>query len=381
MKNGLIYLDNAATTPVAPEVVEAMNRCFLEEFGNPSSSHRFGVEAERLVAQSRTMLAEMLSCKPEEVVFTSGGSEADNLAILGAAGTTRKRKLIVSAVEHPAVLESARRLGEMGFTVCIAPVDHFGVVDVGRLVDLVDDDTFLVSVMLANNETGTIQPVTEIAKLVKKKAPDVLVHTDAVQYFGKEHVSVADGLIDMLSLAGHKIHGPKGVGALYVKTGVKLKPLIYGGGQERGLRAGTENVPGVVGLAAAARLMASRRRETLPLLRGAMNEALELLRNEIPGLELNGHPDARLPHIMNIGIPGVMSQHLMGFLEAEGVIVSAGSACHSHSEKRSHVLEAMNTRRDCGTIRISASIYTTREDILNGADRIAAVVRKLRKGR
>jgi len=376
-----IYLDNAATTPVAPEVVESMNRCHLHGFGNPSSSHRLGADAEQRLSQARGTIAGLLRCKPDEIVFTSGGSEADNLAVLGSAGTTRKRKLVVSAIEHPAVLEPARRLQEVGFTVALAPVDKHGVVDVEKLVELVDGDTFLVSLMYANNETGTIQPVKKVAEAVKRKSPGVLFHTDAVQFFGKEDVSVADGLIDMLSLAGHKIHGPKGVGALYVKSGVKLRPMIHGGGQERGLRSGTENVPGIVGLAAAAALMAARREESSNLVRNAMEEALAVLRREIPDLVLNGHPTDRVPYIVNIGLPGVKSQNLMTFLEAEGVIVSAGSACHAQAEERSHVLAAMNAPAGCGTIRVSASIFTSREDILTAAERICAVARRLRKQR
>lgn len=373
----LIYLDNAATTRVAPEVVEAVVRHYDTDYGNPSSSHDLGIAAANAVATARKTLATLWGSRPEEVVFTGGGSEANNLAIFGAAGATRKRGLVVSAIEHPAVLEAARELVNRGFNLAIAPVDKHGIVIENELLDLVDGDTFLVSVMSANNEIGTVQPIRRLARLVKRKVPEVLFHTDAVQFFGKVEVDLADGAIDLLSIAGHKIHAPKGVGALYVRKGTHLRPLIWGGGQERGLRAGTENVPGIVGLIAAASLMCKhmdKHREAAHEVIGTIQTALA---KAIPNLLVNGHPEARLPNLLSVSIPGIKSQNLVHFLEAEGVIVSAGSACHSTASKVSHVLQAIGRTGDEATLRISASMFNSVEEANAAAAIIVSVAEKL----
>jgi len=376
-----IYLDNAATTRVAPQVLEQIVDCYETDFGNPSSSHSFGLDAAELVGRSRRTLARLLSCRPEELVFTSGGSEANNLAIFGAAQATRKRRLVVSAIEHPAVLEAARELENRGFSVGVAPVDSFGIVDEERLLELVDDDTFLVSVMHANNEIGTVQPVERLARLVKRKGPEILFHTDAVQYFGKEKLDLADGAIDLLSIAGHKFHGPKGVGALYVRSGLRLKPLVWGGGQEGGLRAGTENVPGVVGLARAATLMCDNLEANRLKMARVIGIIADALKEAVPGIIFNGHPEHRLPNILNVSIPGLSSQNLMTFLEEEGVIVSAGSACHSTASKVSHVLRAIGQGggESMATIRVSASIFNTVEEGAEAAHSIVSVIARLQR--
>lgn len=372
------YLDNAATTPVAPEAVEAILRHYTAGYGNPSSSHSLGVEAHKAVDHARQTLAGILNCGPAELVFTGGGSEANNLAIVGAAQRTRKRTLVVSAIEHPAVLETGRALEQQGFTLKIAPVDSQGLVEVDRLVELVDDDTFLVSVMVANNEIGTIQPVKRLARMVKKKNPDTLFHTDAVQFFAKQPLSLADGALDMVSMAAHKIHGPKGIGALYVKKGTKLSPIVHGGGQEGGFRSGTENVPGIVGFVTAAKLLVDHMPQDEERIADCMNRIRSVLEEKLDGIRVNGHPDHRIPNVLSIGVRDIKSQNLLHFLEDEGVVVSAGSACHSTRTRRSHVIEAIGLPPEYATIRISASRYTDPDEAQDAAHRMVEVISRLR---
>lgn len=376
--NDYIYLDNAATTRVAPEAVEAITRHYTSGFGNPSSSHSLGVEAHRAVEQARADLAGILDCAAAEIVFTGGGSEADNLAIVGAAGRTRRKTLVVSAIEHPAVLETGRVLEQQGYTLKIAPVDRYGLVKEDEFVSLVDDDTFLVSIMAANNEIGTIQPIKKLARLAKKKNPEVLFHTDAVQYFAKQPLSLADRALDMVSVAAHKIHGPKGVGALYVQKGTKIAPLVHGGGQEGGFRSGTENVPGIVGFVTAAKLLSDNMAQEEKRTGDAIARIRAVLTENLDGIVVNGHPEQRLPNLLSIGVSGIKSQNLLHFLEDEGVIVSAGSACHSTRTRRSHVIEAIGLPPDYATIRISASRYTDPEDAEEAARRMVTVIRRLR---
>jgi cysteine desulfurase len=372
------YLDNAATTPVAPEAVEAILRHYTAGYGNPSSSHSLGVEAHKAVDSARQTLAGILNCGPAELVFTGGGSEANNLAIVGAAQRTRKRTIIVSAIEHPAVLETGRALEQQGFTLQIAPVDNHGLVEVDRLVELVDEDTFLVSIMAANNEIGTIQPVKRLARMVKKQNPDVLFHTDAVQFFAKQPLSLADGALDMVSMAAHKIHGPKGIGALYVKKGTKLSPIVHGGGQEGGFRSGTENVPGIVGFVTAAKLLVDHMSQDEERIADCMDRIRSVLEEKLDGILVNGHPDHRLPNVLSIGVRDIKSQNLLHFLEDEGVVVSAGSACHSTRTRRSHVIEAIGLPPEYATIRISASRYTDPDEAQDAAQRMVEVISRLR---
>jgi len=374
-----IYLDNAATTPLAPEAAEAMAACQATIFGNPSSSHSLGVEAAAALEKSRRKLASILVCNPDELVFTSSGTEADNLALFGAAYASRRKSFVISAVEHPAVLETADELVQRGFEVRRAPVDSRGVVLVDELVELVDEDTFLVSVMYANNEVGTVQPVKRLARAVKKKNPEALFHCDAVQAFTREPISLADGALDLLSLSAHKLHGPRGAGALYVKKGTKLRPLICGGGQEKGLRSGTENVVAIAGFAAAAELAHRAREADNARIRKCMATLGRIVTDNLDGVIINGHPEDGLAEILSLGTAGLKSQNLLHFLEDEGVIVSAGSACHSTRTKRSHVIEAMGVSPDYAVIRISASRYTTMEEAEEAGHIIVAVVNKLRR--
>jgi len=337
-----------------------------------------GLAAQEAVRQARRTLARTLACEPAELVFTASGSEANNLALFGTAGRTRKRKLVVSAIEHPAVLEPARELRTRGFDVQVVPVDRHGLVDPDQLLARVDEETFLVSCMAANNEIGTILPVKDLARQVKRKVPDILFHTDAVQYFPARPVHLADGLIDLLTLAGHKLHGPKGTGLLYVRDRVSLRPLVFGGGQEGGRRAGTENVPGIVGLAEAVKLADKRREHHCRKVGEVADGVAHLLRQGIPDISFNGAPAARLPGLLSVNVPGVKSQNLLHFLEAEGVMVSAGAACRSESTRTSHVLQAIGRDDAAATIRISASYFNTQEEGEEAARRFIKVVARLR---
>ncbi len=374
-----IYLDNAATTRLLPAAWEAMREAAFDRFANPSSVHEAGSEVEALVEENRAALARVLGCRPSEIVFTSGGTEADNLALFGTALASRKRKLVISAIEHPAVLEAARELQRRGFDLALVPVDESGLVEPDRLLDQVDDETFLVSVIHGNNEIGTLQPLDELARAVKSRFPCCLFHTDAVQSFGHVPLSLAGSGIDLLSLSAHKLHGPKGVGALVVREGTRLRPLIYGGSQESDRRAGTLNVPGIVGMTAAARFMGEHLDSHARHLESVVGALRTRLEAELPDLRFNGHPSRRLPGLLSVSVPGVKSQNLMLFLEAEGVIVSAGAACKSTSSKQSHVLEAIGQRPDHATIRLSASFETTLDEAQAAADRLVATVRRLRK--
>jgi cysteine desulfurase len=374
-----IYLDNAATTALLPAAGKAMQEAFFTQYANPGAVHEAGTAAADLVEGARRVMARLLSCRADELIFTSGGSEADNLALLGTAGSGRRNKLVVSAIEHPAVLETARELKQRGFTLVEVPVESDGRVNEELLLSAIDEDTFLVSIIHANNEIGTLQPIRRMARKVKRAAPHVLFHTDAVQSFGHVDVSVQGGDIDLLSLSAHKFHGPKGVGALFGRKGTPLKSMIFGGDQEGGRRAGTTNVPGVVGMAMAAEVACRELNSTGEYLAQLTSLFRNSLVEEIPDVLFNGHPKECLPGLVSISIPGVKSQNLMLFMEAEGVIVSSGAACKSTSTRQSHVLKAINRSADTGTIRISASKFTTADEMHQTRTAIVNVVRRLRK--
>jgi cysteine desulfurase len=373
-----IYLDNAATTRLHPKALVAMEPTWRQLYANPSAGHLAGATVEKLVDRERRVLTELVGVAPKEVIFTSGGSEADNLALFGTAPTTRQGRLIVSAIEHPAVLESAKELEQRGFDVQFAPVDMDGLVDTEALIALVNSETFLVSIIHGNNEIGTVQPVEELARRVKKKNPETRFHTDAVQTFGHLPVRLTGSAIDLLSLSAHKFHGPKGVGALVARNGTRLKPLVFGGMQEEGRRAGTTNVPGIVGMVAAAVAMHENCDEHNELLSAIATHLRSKLQAGIAGIVFNGHPEQCLPGLVSMSVPGIKSQNLMIFLEDAGVLVSAGAACKSTSVKQSHVLEAIGRRPNFATIRISAGIENTIEEADEAAERIISVVKRLR---
>ena len=359
-----IYLDYNATTPVAAEVLEAMLPYLAQHFGNPSSSHPYGGKAAEAVREARASVAGLLGAVADEIVFTGSATEANNLALLGVARALagKKRHLLVSAVEHPAVIEPALHLQSEGWELSVIPVDAYGRVDPMEVAIALRPDTALVSIMHANNEVGTIQPVAEIAAITRARG--VLLHTDAAQSAGKIPLNVDALGVDLLTLAGHKFYAPKGVGALYVRTGTPIAPIQFGAGQERGLRPGTENVPQIVGLGTAARLARERLPAATEKLRSLRDALHERLRAGVPGLMLNGHPSERLPTTLNVSFPGIAARELLSRV-AGRVAASVGSACHSEADTVSGVLAAMgfDARRALGAVRLSVGWMTTPEEI------------------
>lgn len=370
-----IYLDYNATTPVDPRVAEAMRPYLTGFFGNPSSTHRFGREARAAVDGARSQVAECLGCHSDEVVFTSGGSEANNLAIRGVVDARSGGHVITSAVEHPAILEVVRSLEREGrIELTVVGVDSRGRVDPEEVTRVMRADTVLVTLMLANNEVGTLQPVAEVAALCRRRG--VLVHSDAAQAVGKVPVDVGALGIDLLSVAGHKLYAPKGIGALFVRSGVVIEPQIRGANHERGLRAGTENVLDMVGLGAACELVSAEiqgEAEGLAVLR---HRLLELLREGFPDVVQHGDPDHRLPNTLSVALPGVSASSLLATL-AEDVAASAGAACHSEGVSVSHVLHAMGVDEvtALSTIRLSVGRFSTEEEVNRGAELILAAAR------
>ncbi len=359
-----VYLDYNATTPLAPEVLEAMLPYLAEHYGNPSSSHPYGGKAAQAVRAARASVARLIGAAAEEIVFTGSATEANNLALLGVARALigEKRHIVVSAVEHPAVIEPALHLQSEGWELSVIPVDAYGRVDPARVADALRPDTALVSIMHANNEVGTIQPVAAIAAITRARG--ILLHTDAAQSAGKIPLD-ADALgIDLLTLAGHKFYAPKGVGALYVRAGTPLEPIQFGAGQERGLRPGTENVPQMVGLGAAARLARERLPAATEKLRSLRDALHQRLSAGVPGLVLNGHPSERLPTTLNVSFPGISGRALLS--RAGGrVAASVGSACHAETDAVSGVLAAMgcDAGRALGAVRLSVGWMTTPREI------------------
>jgi cysteine desulfurase len=358
-----VYLDYNATTPVDPAVAEAMAPYLREHFGNPSSSHVYGRRAHEAVERARAEVAALVGAAPEEIVFTGCATEANNLAVLGVARALRgrKRHVVTSAVEHPAVAQPCARLAEDGWDVTVVPVDASGRVDPAAIERALRDDTALVSVMLANNEVGTLQPIAEIAALARRRG--AAVHTDAAQAAGKIPLDVGALGVDLLTLAGHKFYAPKGIGALYVRAGTAIAPIIAGAEHERGLRPGTENVPAIVGLGVAARLARERAAQAtahLCRLRDALHAALA---EGVPGLELNGHPEHRLPNTLNVSFPRASGRELLHAAEGD-VAASLGAACHAESDSVSGVLAAMGIgyERAAGAVRLSVGRYTTDEE-------------------
>jgi len=362
--NNPIYLDYNATTPVAAEVVEAMLPYLTHHFGNPSSSHPYGKKAAEAVRDARESIARLLGATADEIVFTGSATEANNLALLGVARalTGAKRHLVVTAVEHPAVLEPALYLQNEGWKLSVIPVDAYGRVDPAEVAAALRPDTALVSIMHANNEVGTIQPVAEIAAITKVRG--ILLHTDAAQSAGKISLDVDALGVDLLTLAGHKFYAPKGVGVLYIRRGTPIAPIQFGAGQEHGLRPGTENVPQMVGLGAAARLARERLPAATEKLRSLRDALHERLRAGVPGLMLNGHPGERLPTTLNVSFPGISGRELLSRV-AGRVAASVGSACHSDNDTVSGVLAAMgfDAGRAAGAVRLSVGWMTTPEEI------------------
>lgn len=377
-----IYLDNSATTRVRPEVVAAMVRIMEEDYGNPSSVHRRGQAAEQAVKAARRAVADVLAVLPEEIVFTSGGTEANNLAILGLALARARqgRHLITTAVEHPSVLEAFRRLENEGFQVTYLPVDREGLPDLNALSEVLTPDTILVSTMHVNNEVGAITPLEEVARILSQRKPRPAWHVDAVQGFARLPLLPHRLGIDLVSLSAHKIRGPKGVGALFVRRGIRLQPQILGGGQEAGLRSGTENVPGIVGLGVAARLAWEERAEAVAHMSKLKARLRDRILAEIPDTVANGPKEQGAPHILNISFGGLKGEVLLHALEERGIYVSTGSACSSHHAPGSHVLKAMRLPPNLldGAIRFSLSPANAEEEVDYTVECLKEIVPELR---
>lgn len=358
----MIYLDYNATTPVDKEVADVMIPYLYGHYGNPSSSHAMGREAKLGIERARAQVADFLHCAPGEVLFTSGGSESNNTVIKGVAQTYRHKgnHIIVSAIEHPAVIKPCQYLEQLGFTISYVPVDSYGMVKVEDVQQQLTDHTILVSIMHANNETGTIQPIKEIAEVCRARG--VLIHTDASQSAGKVDLDVADLGVDFLTLAGHKLYAPKGIGALYIREGIQIEPLIHGAGHEKGRRAGTENTPYIIGFGKACELAADpASKERVKQVADYFYERLqEAFGNKI---HLNGHPDKRLPNTLNVSFLGAVGHELIASLQ--DVAASTGSACHAGEMMISPVLQAMNVSPSIGqgAVRFSVGRYTTKAEI------------------
>ncbi len=372
-----IYLDYNATTPVDPAVAAVMRPILDNVFGNPSSSHSFGLEAKKVVETARRQVAALLGCRPDEIVFTSGGSESNNYAIKGVAFAYRDKgnHIITSAVEHPAVLEVCRFLEKNGFRVTVVPVDETGMVSVTDVEAAITPQTILITIMTANNEVGTIQPISEIAKLAKKRG--VLMHTDAAQAVGKIPVRVDKSGVDLLSIAGHKLYAPKGIGALFVRSGVRLEKLVHGADHERGFRAGTENVLEIAGLGKACELATECLEEDMAHSATLRDQLERILTGEIRDCRINGHPEKRLPNTLSISFRGVEANTLLS--ELTGIAASAGAACHTDRVDVSSVLKAMAVPVEyaMGTVRFSTGRMTSQGEISRAAREISAAVHRL----
>ncbi|KAF1086136.1 Cysteine desulfurase [Sporotomaculum syntrophicum] len=382
-----VYLDNSATTRPYPEVVQAVVEAMEVYYGNPSSLHKKGVEASRVLIQAREAVAASLGVGSGEIVFTGGGTEAINLALKGVLPGRRGRHVITTAVEHPAVLNTCEQLKAQGVEVTVLPVDGQGVLEPGQLQKALRDDTYLVSVMYVNNEVGAVQPLEEIAAVLadlRRGGRKLLWHVDAVQAYGKLSVRPRELGVDLLSVSAHKVHGPKGVGALYVASHTQLQPLLAGGGQEHGLRSGTENVPGIAGFGVAAAIIAREVKGVAGKIFSLKKRLVDGIMAAVPGAVLNG-PACRqdnprcAPQIANLSFPGLRGEILLHSLEERGIYVSTGSACASRKNPGSHVLKAMGATGELleGALRFSLSPMTTVEEIDYTVEQTAAVVREL----
>ena len=377
----MIYMDHSATSPVDPEVFETMKPYFINSFGNASTLYSLGREGKIAMESARKEVASIIGAESKEVIFTSGGTESDNIAILGTVYKQRKKgnHIITSDIEHPAVDETCRYLEKNGFTVTYLPVYEDGIVKVSDLENAITDDTILITIMHANNEIGTIQPIAEIGAVAKEKS--IIFHTDAVQTVGKIPVDVKELNVDLLSLSSHKLYGPKGVGALYVRKGVRLEPIMHGGGHERGIRPGTENVPGIVGLGKACTIAKENLENDAKLLTTLRERLIVGVLEQNEDSYLNGHRTKRLPNNANFRFTGIEGESLILHLDSKGIAASTGSACSSTKLEPSHVLMAIGLKEveAHGSLRISLGHENTEEDIDYAVTAITDVVEKLRK--
>ena len=376
--NRIIYLDHNATTPLDPAAVEAMTSSMNEDFGNPSSSYPLGVRAKEKVENSRSQVASLLGCKSGEIIFTSGGSESNNMVIKGLIDFKRPEKhhIITSAVEHPAILNPLLYCMELGVRITILPVDRYGIVSPDDLERNINSDSCLISIMLANNETGTLQPIKEISKIAKEYGTPV--HTDAAQAVGKIPVNVNELGVDLLTVAGHKFYGPKGVGALFIREGLSITPLIHGAGQEFHKRAGTENITLASGLGAACEVARERLGDDIRRVMELRDRLQDLLFENIEGIVLNGHPEERLPNTLNVSVPNIEGSRILEGLPE--LAASTGAACHDRSVNLSHVLSAMKVPPEIGmgALRLSLGRHNDMPQIEEAAALIIARVKELK---
>ncbi len=373
-----LYFDHNATTPIAEAVFKAMSAYLKGVFGNPSSVHALGREAKGAIEQARLQVADLIGAAPEEIVFVSGGTESINLAISGTAALYKGGRIIASQVEHPAVLNSCAYLERAGFEVIYLPVDSRGIVEIPPFTAALTPDTRLISIMLANNETGSIQPIKELAAIAREQG--LRFHTDAVQAVGKLPLKVDELGVQLLSLSGHKLYGPKGIGALYIRSGTKIMPQLHGGHHERGLRPGTENITGIVGLGAACQLAKAHMIEDAAYISKLANTLWYKLNERIEGLTLNGHAAKKLPGTLNISFAGISGESLLMNLDLEGIAVSAGSACSAGSLKASHVLLALGLSEEQArsSLRISIGRDNTLAEIDTLVEALCRIVARLR---
>ena len=373
-----IYLDYNATTPIDPEVAETMKPFLDELFGNPSSSHVYGIITKKAVNMARSQVASLIGCSPEEIIFTSGGSESNNYAIKGAAFANKHKgnHIITSSIEHPAVIEVCRYLAANGFSITYLPVDAYGLVNPEDVERAITQQTIVISVMHANNEVGTIQPIEEIGKIAYSK--NILFHTDAAQSVGKVEVDINKMNVSLLSIAGHKLYAPKGVGALFIRKGVVLEKLIHGADHEMNHRAGTENILGISGLGKACEIAKRDLEKNILHMRSMRDELYNGIIHAIPDVKLNGHPEKRLPNTLSLSFRGIEANTLLS--ELTGIAASAGAACHTDRIDISSVLKAMGVEEvfAMGTVRFSTGKFTTSEEIMKAIDEITTVVNRLR---
>lgn len=381
------YFDNSATTRVLDSVKDIVVKTMTEDYGNPASKHRKGMEAEQYIREARKIIADSMKVQEKEILFTSGGSESNNMALIGTAWANQRagKHIISTAIEHPSVYNPLGVLEELGFEVTILPVDHDGHISLKELEEAIRPDTILVSTMYVNNEVGAVEPVEEISRVIKAKNPSALYHVDAIQAYGKYVIRPKKQGIDLLSVSSHKIHGPKGVGFLYIRSGVKIKPLIYGGGQQAGMRSGTENVPGVAGFGAAVKEMYTDHAEKIQKLIGLKDYMTDRL-GEIEGTVINSKKgEASAPQIVSVSFEGVRSEVLLHALEDKGIYVSSGSACSSNHPGISGTLKGIGVAQKLldSTIRISFGIFNTKEEVdytIDVLKKLVPVLRRYQRG-
>lgn len=380
------YLDNAATTPVYPEVKEIMGKVMEEDFGNPSSRHTKGIVAEQYIKEAAEIIAGALKCQPKEIIFTSGGTESNNMALIGTALANQRagKHIITTRIEHASVHEPLAYLEEMGYEVTYLPVDSTGRVSAETVRQALREDTVLVSIIYVNNEIGSVEPVAQIGEMLHREKPNVLFHVDAIQAFGKYKIAPKRLGIDLMSVSGHKIHAPKGIGFLFVRDGVKIRPILFGGGQQKGMRSGTENVPGIAGLGVAVKNIYQNHTEKVEKLYQLKKMLAEGL-SQYDGVTIHGMdgvlPEETAPHIVSVSFESVKSEVMLHALAQEGVFVSSGSACSSNHPELSGTLQAIGVREDLldATLRFSFSVMTTKEQVCHAVETVGKVLPVLRR--